>query len=196
MSNEIPRNQSCPCGSGHKYKKCCGRKEKVMENQKTVPSNDFRKELEAESVPDEELMLRDQRIMARAMQANHAQAGFRREMLEKSRIELASLFMFMQDQPYSAGLSNLLESVKIQHEACVELCEQPDVSRADLVQLVALEMAIAIRSQDVVVQESIVSDIKSPIDDDGLPKSNELDDDIEEEEHEMVDPGAKSVKVQ
>ena len=22
---KIPRNQSCPCGSGKKYKKCCGR---------------------------------------------------------------------------------------------------------------------------------------------------------------------------
>lgn len=24
-SSEIPRNAPCPCGSGHKYKKCCGR---------------------------------------------------------------------------------------------------------------------------------------------------------------------------
>lgn len=25
VSNKIGRNQSCPCGSGKKYKKCCGR---------------------------------------------------------------------------------------------------------------------------------------------------------------------------
>jgi len=29
MSEKVGRNEPCPCGSGKKYKKCCGRNEKV-----------------------------------------------------------------------------------------------------------------------------------------------------------------------
>ena len=25
VPNEVGRNAKCPCGSGHKYKKCCGK---------------------------------------------------------------------------------------------------------------------------------------------------------------------------
>ena len=110
------RNQPCPCGSGRKYKKCCmglnafqeevayqkahlmrvmpeakvsmEERKRIMSPQETVPSNDFRKELEAENVSDNELMLRDQIIMARAMESNHRQSKFMREMLEASAGEL------------------------------------------------------------------------------------------------------------
>ncbi len=196
---KMSRNRLCLCGSQRKYKNCCGRKERNMKGQKTMPSNDFRKELEEKNVDAAELMLRDQRIMARAMEANHVQAGFRREMLEKSRIELASLSTFMQNQPYSPGLPDLLEASRMQHEACVKALDAPDVSRADLVQLAALESAI--ESAESFANYFIipaVEDIKSDIEDDGLPKgdTNGPNDDIPEEEHEMVDPGSKSVKVE
>lgn len=34
MNDKIKRNDPCPCGSGKKYKKCCGQK-KSMSNRKT-----------------------------------------------------------------------------------------------------------------------------------------------------------------
>lgn len=43
MSNEIKRNDPCPCGSGKKYKKCCGmpgmakHKTEVITNGTTAP---------------------------------------------------------------------------------------------------------------------------------------------------------------
>ena len=51
---KIPNNAPCPCGSGHKYKKCC----KLI-----APKNTFRDQIEKEKVSDEELLARDTRCM-------------------------------------------------------------------------------------------------------------------------------------
>jgi uncharacterized protein YecA (UPF0149 family) len=41
--NKIGRNDSCPCGSGKKYKRCCAKKEAEM-GQRELPSGRFRYE--------------------------------------------------------------------------------------------------------------------------------------------------------
>jgi hypothetical protein len=41
--NKIGRNDSCPCGSGKKYKRCCAKKEAEM-SQRELPSGRFRYE--------------------------------------------------------------------------------------------------------------------------------------------------------
>jgi hypothetical protein len=41
--NKVGRNDSCPCGSGKKYKRCCAKKEAEM-SQRELPSGRFRYE--------------------------------------------------------------------------------------------------------------------------------------------------------
>lgn len=36
MNKEVGRNDPCPCGSGKKYKKCCGLKEGMAKHSATV----------------------------------------------------------------------------------------------------------------------------------------------------------------
>lgn len=221
------RNQSCPCGSGRKYKKCCiEERQRIMTPQKTVLSNDFREELEAEKVSDAELMLRDQVIMARAMESNHEQAGFMRTMLEASLSELLDTHAFMLAQPPSEArdgkddgedkddLPGVRYSVEIQILKMRKRLLAPVVSRADAVQLAALKLAIRLagRHDDPVIVQGLFdlfadtkddsmsqalidrADIKAPITDDGLG-GDDADDDESEEEHDMVDPNAVSVKL-
>ena len=40
MSEKVGRNDPCPCGSGKKYKKCCGFK---VQEQKQLSARHFRK---------------------------------------------------------------------------------------------------------------------------------------------------------
>lgn len=58
---EPKRNQPCPCGSGHKYKKCCaGKKE---EGKRTMePKNTFREEVKAQTVSERAMLRRDQKV--------------------------------------------------------------------------------------------------------------------------------------
>lgn len=206
------RNQPCPCGSGRKYKKCCmEERNRIMSTQEvdgagkvsgyeTVPSNDFRKELEAENVSQAELMLRDQIVMARAMESNHRQAKFMREMLEASLDELSSTHEFMQAQPHSEGKPEILAAILLQIDQLQERLVTPIVSRADAVQLAALKAAIdatGLHPDAHVVDQAPAPDVKAPIANDGLPGEDEDSDDDElEEEHEMVDPNSRSVKVE
>lgn len=194
------RNARCTCGSGKKYKKCCmEERQRIMSptTQETALSNDFRKELEAEKVSDAELMLRDQVIMARAMEGNHRLSEIKNVMLTDSLDECQNLLKFMNTQPVSPGMEDLLSAAQAQVESLNKVLLTPVVSRADAVQLAALKAAIqwAKTGQAVTeVLETHTTDIKAPITDDGLGGDDD-DDDESEEEHDMVDPNAVSVKL-
>lgn len=204
--NKHKRNKSCPCGSGRKYKKCCMAKD--MEGKKVMdkPTNTFREEIQNESANPDVMMLRDQIIMARAMECNHTLAGIRRRMLESTLAEVLILQKFMQQQSISPGLPDLIEAARLQVEAAKKSLESPDVSRADAVQLEALRSAISLGSMedqalDVIADREIEDatlNIKAPIEDDGLPTDDETDstDDESEEEIEIVDPNEVPVKLE
>lgn len=183
------------------------------------PTNKFREQIEQQQMSEEELMLRDQIIMARAMEANHTLAKINQHTLELSLVELTSLQEFMQGRPVSPGLAALTEAARIQVEAAKKAMEPPAVARADLVQLAALHAAIALANLNTAeriadeartnVKERVhfvagpddipTQDIKSPIEDDGFGRSDEdqdTADDEPEEEHEMVDPNEVPVKLE
>ena len=58
----IHKNEPCPCGSGHKYKKCCMAKDQA----KTELKNSFRDEVA--KVPEAEQLRRDQTVLLSQLQ--------------------------------------------------------------------------------------------------------------------------------
>lgn len=187
-----------------------------MEENKRL-TNTFRDGIQATEASEDELMLRDMIIMARAMEANHALTYIRQRMLQSTLTEVVTLQNFMLDQPMSPGLPELTEAANLQVEATQKALEDADVSRADAVQLAALQAAITLGKTGTSVSilpcpgqtgmpthpipygfDVESEDIKAPIEDDGLPKEGEDDDssDEREEEIEMVDPNEVPVKLE
>lgn len=189
-------------------KKSRRQRKKIMEENKR-PTNKFRDEIEKEQISDNELMLRDQIIMARVMEANHTLAKFNQQYLESALGELLILHEFMQGRPVSPGLVILAERARVQVEEAKKVLEPPAVSRANLVQLAALHAAIALADLNVAARfvdealgvskiEVATQDIKAPIKDDGFGRSDEDQDTVDdtEEEIEMVDPNEVPVKME
>lgn len=65
---KIARNAPCPCGSGRKFKKCCGKEKHKMETPKL--KNEFRDEVRDPyaGIPVGELVKRDQAVLLKELQ--------------------------------------------------------------------------------------------------------------------------------
>ncbi len=148
--SKIGRNEPCPCGSGLKYKKCCG-KNRIM-NEK--PKNTFRDKVAAGEVSEQELLERDQR-------ATYLELKNQAEMRETDRLHLqgaiAKLKVFGNEifqLPDSEGRAAILEQNKKHIERLEKQLEVSATNRPQRVLLSILEEKFGEADENVAAKEN------------------------------------------
>lgn len=125
IPTKIRRNAPCYCGSGRKYKKCCGKTEgeTIMNEAKiTTPQslkNEFRDEVRDPyaGIPKDELVTRDQAVLLREI-------SFRKEAIDADHVHFMAAIerakavrmalLAMPKSPYrEAVLKDLDEQIKV-----------------------------------------------------------------------------------
>jgi len=153
--SKTKRNAPCPCGSGHKYKKCCEPKEKkkMEEGTKIVTphslKNEFRNEvkkedkgpveIETERVGEAEMLRRDQYVAMRQLQVQKMMmakdTAFNISAIDEYNDfadELAAL-------PLSQGRGAVASMIRKQVELLAKQVEQSKFGRTNVITLNALE---------------------------------------------------------
>jgi hypothetical protein len=118
------RNKPCPCGSGRKYKKCCGLKERV-ESYGGKLDNAVAKALQRKpgdikskdplaGIPKEELLHRDQVIILAQHETKQTLVRMDQAHLTVLENYIKELRTFINAQPESEGRSGALGDIAVQ----------------------------------------------------------------------------------
>lgn len=141
MSNvrKIGRNQPCPCGSGRKYKKCHLPKEEGVRIMNNEPKNTFREEVKKETVSEQVMLERDQKIaylrFKNQVEMQQADCRHLQEAISKLKAFGNEIFQL----PDSEGRAAILEENKKHIEQLEKQLEASRANRAQEVMLSVLE---------------------------------------------------------
>ena len=199
IPTKLMRNSPCPCGSGRKFKKCCGKEKHKMETQPL--KNEFRDEVRDPyaGLPIEELAKRDQAVLLKELRFRKLVNSLNRETVKKVveqaksvRIEL----MGMPKSPYRetiiADLGKTIEnnqnqlkaiaiprSITITLLALEELVEETE-EKEDVDKLI--EQVNKRVAESEVEEETRAEPMPEPVDD----EPDELSDDDDENPEEVI----------
>lgn len=163
----VERNQPCPCGSGRKYKNCCGRlqnksreqleREKARDAeieklQKMSPEQRHRYEikkkrdennkleaLEIEKVGDAEIVKRDMELMHIELKALKQSVEIDRKMLKENLALLDETYKKVEALPFSLRKKMVLESYEMQRQGIIDKIDGTIVFEQNRVMLRMLE---------------------------------------------------------
>lgn len=140
IPTKLRRNAPCPCGSGRKFKKCCGMEKHKMEEEPKL-KNEFRKEIRDPyaGIPEDELVTRDQEVLRRELvfringfKADHEHIAEAVEHAKETRMGLLAL-------PKSPGRESAIKCLDGQIENLGKQLETLKPTRQMLITLLALE---------------------------------------------------------
>ena len=199
IPTKLMRNSPCPCGSGRKFKKCCGKEKHKMETQPL--KNEFRDEVRDPyaGIPEDELIKRDQAVLLKELRfrkfVNVANLDTLDTVVDEAKTVL-TLLLGMPKSPYRemvmADLKKIIENNQNQIKAIA-------IPRSRTITLLALEELVeeTEEKEDVdklieqvnkrvaeseVEEETRAEPMPEPVDD----EPDELSDDDDENPEEVI----------